>query len=173
MNKKVLIIIGIILVVGFSATFVYFWQKSGQENNTAIDMTDWQTYKNEEYGFEVKYPKGINPKFYSHKTRPQVSFVEGEKTNYAVKINLLASRAEVDNFYFLDFPISRKEKLAGQEAGVTEAPRGYCDGPSCGSPFIAYSTKKGDIFYSLVFFNDIELNEDEKYILESFKFINE
>ena len=93
MNKKILIIIGIILLTAILAGGFYLWsqnktnlnqpnkqkvvvdgkQKQNQVNqqeqkkqqakndsNSAeeqIDTSNWKTYRNEEYGFEVKYPE--------------------------------------------------------------------------------------------------------------------
>ena len=58
MNQKgissiliILIIVGVLIVVGG----IYWWQKS--KTNSADETADWQTYRNDEYGFEVKYPK--------------------------------------------------------------------------------------------------------------------
>ena len=76
---KILIIAIIIIIAGLA---VAFWPKQDQPSNTNqpiavepdnnqpatttepeiitsdIDTSDWKTYRNEEYGFEVKYPGG-------------------------------------------------------------------------------------------------------------------
>ena len=35
-------------------------QQVSNDQSDAIDMSDWKTYRNEEFGFELKYPKGWN-----------------------------------------------------------------------------------------------------------------
>ena len=54
MNQKgissILIIVGVLVLGGVSYGAYYWWQK---QNETA----SWQTYRNEEYGFEVEYPE--------------------------------------------------------------------------------------------------------------------
>lgn len=63
-NKKTIVLVSIlillILILGISILFwMQYSPKKGAENQVAgeeaIDTSDWQTYTNEEYGFEFKY----------------------------------------------------------------------------------------------------------------------
>lgn len=52
----VIIIIGIIAIGGILA-YQYYWQpKEPNTPGTKDETADWKTYKNEEHGFEFKYP---------------------------------------------------------------------------------------------------------------------
>ncbi|MGB0757204.1 MAG: PsbP-related protein [Patescibacteria group bacterium] len=102
MNKKILIYAIIILVIFAAGSAGYVWyvgnsgQLSEQQSTTQtqddkelitsdIDTSDWQTYRNEEYGFEFKYPEGWeigrnNPgiiRFYETEKR---RYLEGTET---------------------------------------------------------------------------------------------
>lgn len=57
---------------------------SGQNNNQqAADINDWKTYRNEEYGFEVKYPENwfvrVDDSYYDSNGRVGVFFSNYEK----------------------------------------------------------------------------------------------
>lgn len=76
MNKKNIVALGIVLILAVVAAGGFFiWesnqtvevveeqtqgrnQQQGEDQQTEVDMRDWKTYRNEEYGFEVKYPEG-------------------------------------------------------------------------------------------------------------------
>lgn len=66
MNQKIPTIIGtvIIIILAFAAGyFVWLTQKNNPIETQVIiqpvdETTNWQTYKNEQYGFEFKYPNG-------------------------------------------------------------------------------------------------------------------
>lgn len=70
MSKKLLLVVGAVLAVVIAVIF-WVWKKHNndarqygqvQQNQTQnekidIDTTNWKTYRNKEYGFEVKYPE--------------------------------------------------------------------------------------------------------------------
>jgi hypothetical protein len=72
-NKKVLFfVLFLAMVMAISGCFKKETPKAVVNTNTPdgfngggeeIDMSDWLTYRNEEYGFEVKYPEGWKDRF--------------------------------------------------------------------------------------------------------------
>lgn len=137
----------------------------------ATDTTStWSTYQNQELGFELKMPPTVLvDKVFNDKDNRLVIFKSAQE-NFEVRLQADAA-TPLSKYYYLGFPVATKALLGGQEAVVFEAPIGYCDGPGCGSPFVAYSTKRGVDFYNLVFSGDVAMSDTEKLILASFKFI--
>ena len=135
-----------------------------------IDKTkNWKTYQNNALGFELKVPDYVSvDKEFNDKYNRLVIF-KSDKENFEIRLRE-GKNTSLNQYYYLDLPVSFKSTLGGQEALVFEAPNGYCDGPRCGSPFVAYSTKHGDDFYNLVFSGDVKMSATEKSILSSFKF---
>lgn len=133
------------------------------------ETANWTTYQNAGLGFELKTPFYISvDKVFNDQYNRLVIFISN-KENFDVRLKRDKS-ASLGQYYYLDFPVSSRSTLGGKEALVFEAPNGYCDGPGCGDPFIAYSAKNNDDFYNIVFYGDTKLSDTEKTILASFKF---
>jgi len=83
-NKKILIYVLIGLIIAGGAFGYYIWQKGGLFPDlptptvaaTPDPTADWQTYRNEQYGFEVRYPESIfnAVAFVENKDRKEVHF---------------------------------------------------------------------------------------------------
>ena len=65
-NKKLFIIAGAIAaafvgVIYFDNTRQVQAPTEENDNESADETSDWKTYRNEEYGFELRYPSNLNP----------------------------------------------------------------------------------------------------------------
>lgn len=68
----------------------------GENTIDKVDISDWQTYRNEEYGFEVQYPEGREIKEYSitddndsfNINRKSIVFPIGNEFKYVMHLNL-------------------------------------------------------------------------------------
>ena len=78
----------------------------------------------------------------------------------------------LENYYLLDNIPTGSISIDGQDTMVYESEHGYCDAGACGSPFTAFAMKRGDDFYIISFYNDVEMTEAEELIMSSFKFID-
>jgi hypothetical protein len=61
-----------VIIIIFFTGGIFAWQYFGApEKEISNETADWETYKNEEYNFEIKYPAGF---FY----KEEVGFIENE-----------------------------------------------------------------------------------------------
>ena len=124
MNKRLLILLLIMFLI--SGGIYWVWQSRSvtapsvtpepvvvtepNQSETSIDTSNWKTYRNEEYGFEVKYPKDwIPPKAFQEiggvlttYLRPEGHF---EGCCQGVKVEIRnGSLEKVYKDLFLDYP---------------------------------------------------------------------
>lgn len=134
------------------------------------DTSTWKTYKNDQYGFEFQYPARFNSEILNNELAIFKAGINGEGNFEARVREQSPSGLSLDKYLYLDFPISQRMELANQEAMVYKAPNGYCDGPGCSEPFIAVVTKRGTVFYHMIFYDDAEFSEEELMMVSTFKF---
>jgi hypothetical protein len=133
-----------------------------------LNTTGWIPYQNNELSFSIKIPPYVSVD--TLVKDKQLVIFKSDKENFDVRFHE-DKTTTLDRYYYLDLPVSSHAILGGKEALIFKAEKGYCDGPDCSSPFIAYATKVGDNFYTLIFNGDTTMNEVEKTILSSFEFI--
>ncbi|MBU2010369.1 MAG: hypothetical protein ABIJ80_02770 [Patescibacteria group bacterium] len=144
-------------------------ETTAEATQPADETANWKTYQNNELGFELKMPAYVSVDKEFNDQYNRLVIFKSNKENFEVRLRE-GKTTSMNQYYYLDFPVSSRSTLGGQEALVFEAPNGYCDGPGCGDLFVAYSTKNGDDFYNLVFSGDVKMSDTEKSILSSFKF---
>ena len=178
-NYTFLIVLTILLILTGVFGIWYFSnplpteEADGSTSLTTSKFADWKTYRNEEYGFEIKYPSEFTYTTNSYSRGFQVLFT-GSSAFFTVNVrnDELGLGVDLKNYFYLDFSPKEQTTLADQTAYIYEAPDGYCDGPGCSEPFLAIATRKNTTIYIVEFKGDIQINNIEKEILSTFKFIS-
>lgn len=196
MGLIIFLLFGVIFFLLFSrttnlqtASSVFSQDQNINKNNTLLESSSTQTevvqsdeklrtYTNTKYGYSVDLPESYDL------PDPEAQYARFVSADGVMEIDIKEAFLQVNDgtgkkipielkdYVYLETPIpTTKGTLGGQEAIITYAPNGYCDGPGCSDPFIAYSTNKPvALFYNVVFYGDAELSASEENILKSFKF---
>lgn len=90
MSKKIILIITAVIILGGAGYFIYQSSTEGNEvtlgNGIAVEeTTDWKTYRNEEYGFEIKYPPNMivqDDGYVDYLKGLRISFCGGEYSKF-------------------------------------------------------------------------------------------
>ncbi len=138
---------------------------------------EWQTYQNNEFGFELNYPKNFELSENNEWSQlvPFFQVVFSDKTNpaksFQVKVTLNKGMSEPLSIH-LDHPVDYQDVLGNEKANVFIIKNGYCDGPSCAEKVIALKTEKDKKFYILEFQGAQDLSESFLVnVKSSFRFI--
>ena len=131
---------------------------------------DWNLYSNPDLEFEVMIPADASIQMELDDDFNKLTMFEGRLHQFEIRLRKHGN-TPIAQYRYLDFPIDHTSRLDGEDAMVYKAPNGYCDGPSCGSPFLSYVVKHGLYFYHLTFYGDIKLDDIETEIRSSFKII--
>ena len=125
-----------------------------------IDISDWQIYQNEEFGFEVKYPKKEIDISINNDTYLSGVGIIFSSNSFRV-ITGLSHKGNISDYRYMDIPSQKIKKDGFQIYSLKNS----------SVPFVAFAKEFNDNIYIIEFQGDTELNFNEEKILSTFKFI--
>ena len=142
------------------------------------ETANWKTYRNEELGFEVKYPNSWkisemiinNPSNLGYEVTLKRLEV-GEENYKSLTISMTSKYPYLpDNNH--NAPLSQTT-VGGLKAKEQVFTSGYCDVLSCSDPFVGIWINKNGYIYTFNFSNTITIKDIYNQILSTFKFIGD
>lgn len=127
-----------------------------------------KTYENKIAGYRIGYPTDYQVTEEDQSTRLTTTF---QKNNTDPYFWVQAEKASSPSASYLDFEPTDTVQLGEYEAKMYVAPNGYCDGPGCSPPFIAFQTFTGDRELLIIFYNTTQLGPMEKAVYASFEIL--
>ncbi|MGB0757205.1 MAG: hypothetical protein ACPGO5_01990 [Patescibacteria group bacterium] len=145
MNKKIFLflLLNIIILSGLAVGYLWYIGNNGQpsdigqtttqdnvkEITSDIDTSDWQTYRNEEYGFEFMYPEGWEVDLsYSNGTLNEIIIGDYlEDDVYVIEVSLPSFEACIDSLFSLggDYYMDLQSKVKNERKGELYGRRYY------------------------------------------------
>ena len=129
----------------------------------------WITFKNQEYGYEFRYPSEARVDV-TLKDASQVKVQVGPGDPFEVIVTLQYTTADVR--YYLDTPVSGERTIGENIWSEFLLPDGYCDAVGCSAPLYALRLASGDILLTVIFFSQKTTTELQEEILATFKISN-
>ncbi len=129
----------------------------------------WITFKNQEYGYEFRYPSEARVDV-TLKDASQVKVQIGPGDPFEVIVTLQYTSADV--LYYLDTPASRERTIGENIWSEFLLTEGYCDATGCSSPIYALQLESGNILFTVIFHSQKTTTELQEEILATFKISN-
>ena len=129
----------------------------------------WITFKNQEYGYEFRYPSEARVEV-TLKDASQVKVHVGTGDPFQVTVTLEYSSADL--LYYLDTPAIGEQSIGENIWSEFLLPDGYCDAAGCSSPIYALKMESGNILFTVIFYSQKGTTELQEEILATFKISN-
>jgi hypothetical protein len=126
----------------------------------------WITFKNQEYGYEFRYPSEARVDvLLEDASQVKVQIEPGDP--FEVMVTLQYTSA--DALYYLDTPPSGERTIRENIWSEFLLPDGYCDAAGCSSPIYALQMESGNILFTVTFYSQKTTTELQEEILATFK----
>jgi hypothetical protein len=136
---------------------------------TLIVEPAWITFKNQEYGYEFRYPSEARVDVVlQDASQVKVQIEPGDP--FEVMVTLQYTPADV--LYYLDTPPSGERTIGENIWSEFLLPDGYCDATSCSTPIYALKMEAGNILFTVIFHSQKTTTELQEEILATFKISN-
>ena len=124
----------------------------------------WITFKNQEYGYEFRYPSEARVDVILQDASQVKVQIEPAKP-FEVMVTLQYTPADV--LYYLDAPSSGERSIGENVWSEFLLPDGYCD--ACSRPIYALKMEAGNILFTVIFHSQETITELQEKILATFK----
>jgi hypothetical protein len=123
-----------------------------------LDPTGWKLYKSDKYYYQVNYPTDLK---LTSTTSDLVSF-SATDINFEIGVGSeeIPEMNALDEYFYLDNPITRTTTVGGIKANVYEL-----------TDQIVFVTLFSKHYYTIIFKGDTKMSEAELLILSTFKFL--
>lgn len=100
----------VIAAVTYGTIYYFFYNKGGYSENSQYpitnfqnEITDWKTYKNDEHGFEFKYPQSVVVKNQGQNIVNIADTTDGYTINWSLKLYKNNSSQSLANWFKSEF----------------------------------------------------------------------
>src|SRR5574341_1954500 len=115
----------------------------------------WETFTNQEYGYQFEYPAGARVEVTNKGSQVKVYAGTGEQFHVAATREYMPG----DVLYYLDTPALGERTIGGNVWSEFALPDGYCDADRCSPPLYALRMEAGDVLYTVTFTSQDTTNE--------------
>lgn len=139
-----------------------------------IENENWKTYRNDELGFEMNYPKEwkISEENIDNqlKSRQRVTIINTQQENEKIAISITDNAPAIPEFSD-NSPIA-DGIIEGVDVHVENFPKGYCDGLGCTNPFTSWWLENNGRFYTFALGGVQNIEGVQRQIISTFKLLN-